>query len=561
VTPSAGTLLRRLERARDRFGDGAAATKTTLLRQLSRRRLRTADQVLRLHETLCFLRAYPDDAEVLSRVEEMLGRFDRRGDLRDLAEELADTGVAGTAIHLRFCWETMDWLERHWPERISIDWEDFEQPYEVTMSFPWLLPFAESPGIDELDLEPREWLDLLRSPKETDAAFLVGRFRRLAANDFGREAAYERLQIPIRLAPGEGTPSRTRGRLEGSDVHFQTTPFVRGRPVLHDEIARPPLAVRRVSHAEGRRIIDLTLGEMVPRHRNLYGFSHADPDDVFLVDCGDGLVFAGMGTKASRRLVLEASYGFLTIKNGVPIGYVLASTLFGSTEVAYNVFETYRGGEAGRVFGRLIAMVAHLFGSDVCSIDPYQLGHDNQEGLESGAWWFYYKLGFRPLDPDVKGLVAAELARMKRNPGSRSSHATLQELSAAHMYWFAQGEREDVLGQLPIGEIGGRVSRHLGRRFGADREAGLATCSAEAAQRLGTRIPRSEGERLAWERWSPIVMILPGVGRWSLANRRAFAAVIRAKGGQRESEFVRRFNAHPLLHDALKALASDPMDD
>ena len=59
-------------------------------------------------------------------------------------------------------------------------------------------------------------------------------------------------------------------------------------------------------------------------------------------------------------------------------------------------------------------MVRHLFGSDACSIDPYQLGHGNEEGLASGAWWFYYKLGFRPLDPDIR-----KLARRRRKLWSR----------------------------------------------------------------------------------------------------------------------------------------------
>ena len=41
------------------------------------------------------------------------------------------------------------------------------------------------------------------------------------------------------------------------------------------------------------------------------------------------------------------------LEAGLPIGYVLASSLFGSTEIAYNVFETFRGAEAGAaVFAR-----------------------------------------------------------------------------------------------------------------------------------------------------------------------------------------------------------------
>ena len=46
---------------------------------------------------------------------------------------------------------------------------------------------------------------------------------------------------------------------------------------------------------------------------------------------GDGLELAAIGMVPKRRLLLEAVYGFLTLKNGVPIGYVLNSALFGSS--------------------------------------------------------------------------------------------------------------------------------------------------------------------------------------------------------------------------------------
>src|SRR5260221_8761885 len=49
------------------------------------------------------------------------------------------------------------------------------------------------------------------------------------------------------------------------------------------------------------------------------------------------------------RSLLESVYGFLTLKNGVPMGYVLTSALYHSAEVAFNVFDTFRGAEAGPV--------------------------------------------------------------------------------------------------------------------------------------------------------------------------------------------------------------------
>ncbi len=125
-----------------------------------------------------------------------------------------------------------------------------------------------------------------------------------------------------------------------------------------------------------------------------------------------------------RRLLLESVYGFLTLKNGVPVGYVLVSALFGSSEIAYNVFETFRGGESGRIYGKVLALTRQLFGPDVFTIFPYQLGgYGNPEALESGAWWFYQKLGFRPRAPHVVALMergAGADAGRTRGTGRRS---------------------------------------------------------------------------------------------------------------------------------------------
>src|SRR5262249_6051270 len=100
------------------------------------------------------------------------------------------------------------------------------------------------------------------------------------------------------------------------------------------------------------------------------------------------------------------------------------------------------------------------------------------------------------------------------------------------------------------------------RRFGSDRAAAEPVCSAEAAALLGVR-PASgtPGERLAWTRWAPVVLLLPGIRRWRSADRQALVETIRAKGGRRESAFVRRFDAHRRLRRALRELAESSAPD
>jgi len=267
--------------------------------------------------------------------------------------------------------------------------------------------------------------------------------------------------------------------------------------------------------------------------------------------------FACYGLTPERRLLLESVYGMLTLKNGVPIGYVLASGLFGSSEVMYNVFETFRGGESARIYGRVLSMARALFGADTFAIDPFQLGHGNPEGQKSGAYWFYYKLGFRPVAPQALALAREELRRLAASPRERSSPGMLHRLAADYVFLHAGRPRRDVLGLVSLGNIGLHVSRLLASRFGAERERGIRACAREAADLLGVRSFSgwSAGERLAWERWSPLVLALGGVGRWPARDRRDLVRVVRAKGGRRESDFVALFDRHRRLRRAVCGLA------
>ncbi len=559
MPPRASRILADLADLKLQFGRDSGRCKRDLLARLDAARLPSAETVTALHELLCFCRAYPDDRALLAQVTRMLDRFGERRDLRRFRDELANSGLEGTAVHYEFFMQMAQWVAERWPDRLSIDWEEYGdgEPIEKILSMLTLYP--ETAGLDEQGYTVREWLDLLKGPDETDATFLVRRIGDLELNTFQREYLYEHLAVPMTIAAGPGGPSRSRARLGSARVHFQAGPLNTSRPDLPTELRRSPERITPVSVRKGQAIIDLAREAMVTRSRDLDAFAFGDPNDVRLIDCGDGLQFAAIGLIPERRLMFEAVYGFLTFKNNVPIGYVLNSALFGSVEVAYNVFDTYRGGEAGHIYGRLLAALRHLFGADTFTIYPYQLGGDgNREGLESGAWWFYQKLGFRARDEHVTTLMNRELARMKKNPHHRSSIATLEELATENVFYDLGRPRQDVIGGLAMGRVGERITAFLSSRFGSQRREGAKVCVQEARRLLGVKRPRNLtiGEQLAWERWAPLALTLPGVVRWTAAEKRDFAAVISAKGGRRESDFVALFDGHRKLRRAVRRLAT-----
>ncbi len=553
--------LRALIALHGQYAPGTAERRVELLRALGKRPLRAAKDVVALHEELCFLRAHPDDGAVLARTVALLDAFATRPDLARHRARLADSGIAGTALRYRFFEPTATWLAGRFPRSLDLTWDDAEAaqaPAEkLDALLPYLLPWAESCGLDARGLDARELIDALRAAGESDAGFLLRRIAALEAAPEVRRYLYEALDLELVLRPGRGTPSRTTAVHAVPVIAWRTAPLRRDRPDLAREIRRPPRAIRELSRREARALVQLARDAMVVRSRDLDAFMAADARDARWVDCGDGLALACFGVLPRERLLLESVYAILMLRNGVPIGYVLSSALFGSAEIAFNVFETFRGGESAWIYARVLAAVRVLFGAETFTVPPYQLGHHNEEGLLSGAWWFYEKLGFAPRDRGARALRRAERARSAARPRHRSSRRVLERLVQHDLVFPPDGARGDAIGFFPAGRVSAAVSRRLRARGGADREAGVRASVTEVARALGVR--RLTGwtgdERAAFARWAPLLCLLPDLARWPAADRRALLAVVRAKGGRRESEFVLRFDAHPRLRRALCGLA------
>ncbi len=134
--------------------------------------------------------------------------------------------------------------------------------------------------------------------------------------------------------------------------------------------------------------------------------------------------------------------GFLILSNGVPVGYGGSSILFRQVNTGVNIFDEYRGSEASFLWVQVMRVYHALAGCARFIANSYQFGGENNEALKSGAFWFYYRLGYRPASADVRKLARRENSKVLRNRKYRSDIKTLRKLTSCDMHLTLPGAKQ-----------------------------------------------------------------------------------------------------------------------
>jgi hypothetical protein len=133
-------------------------------------------------------------------------------------------------------------------------------------------------------------------------------------------------------------------------------------------------------------------------------------------------------------------HGIMLLRNSIPVAYgdVKLESKGTRANCSFNLFEPFRGAEGMHVYLQFLRAIHHSFRVSRFIIEPFQFGKDNEEGLRSGAFWFYYKLGFRPGKPSIASLAQSESEKMMQNRKYRSPIATMRKLATTNLYFRLQ---------------------------------------------------------------------------------------------------------------------------
>ena len=557
-------LLDHLDELKHRFDEHAGVNVKQVLKRLRRQTLGDADSVLRFHEILLFLRAYPPSAGILKHAEAELDAFAQRiKHLEDAGVDLSPlehpeaSGIVDLPVTDTFSYYVVRWLLQRHAAQVTLDWDWFEDENRLAATWPRFMPLLEEDALVEANVPYRQWLHEAKGRRDSDLQWLIKRFESLPISDKAKAELYDSLKLYVRWTPAYRA-TRTGMRLPTRTIFYHRQPLIRRKDVsLADELQGQPLPLKIPSILAGERILNLTRETSTLRYRELYGFTHGDPKRMLKASIGRGVDLFLVGVPPEKRLPLRAYHAAMIFKNGVPVGYFEGLSLFERMESGFNFYYTFREGETAWIYARTLSVFKQLLGVTAFSIDPYQIGYENEEGIESGAFWFYRKLGFRPTRSELLELAVAEEAKIAARPGYRTPAKTLRRLAEGYMIFELSRAHRGEWDGFQVRKLGLAVQRRMARDFGGGAEEIRRRSTEVVTRALDLNIlDWKPAEMRTLNELSLVLALIPDLSRWSKAEKSRAGKIIRAKASADEANYLHLLQRHPRLRAGIIRLGS-----
>ncbi len=557
-TPKESNGLRSI---RNRYGVEIERRKREFITALTTQPPRSMRALVHLQEDLLFMQAFPGEPETLRlalhALEQMETWFSKTPRIEHA--KLDDSGAVGSKSRYVFAFPIVQWLVRHAAGEVEIDWRNYDNTTRLDLPLRAFARVAERDGFDSGEYSTREWVAIARRrDAHTDLQWMIEALN--TASGFDADQLWTAVEPPIVWDLKGSRWSVTHNALRPKPYvmrHAMRRPL--RDPVSN--ITKPNKHIRLLEPRQARKVIDVTRAALTARCREVVSISYANPNEVHWCDLGQGAALAVIGAVPRYRMSIEANYGYLLLSNGVPIGYGGVTALSRQANSGINIFEPFRGSEAAFLWVEMLRAFQTLFGVRRFIINGYQFGEGNAEAIRSGAYWFYYRLGFRPISPTQKKLAAREAGRLAKPGAQRSSAATLKALAKGDLVLDLPGfDAGDHFDETLLPQLGARAAAMLAAEPHASREAAERQLAAKLAAALGVRSMKNwpAAERRAFAMLAPAFSIVPDLASWNSAERRSLVALMRKKGHAQESVFARAATKNPHFFRALtQELESD----
>jgi hypothetical protein len=466
-------LISQLFSIRNQYGKNFSSQKLALLTQISNEKLKTKKELKSWYEILLFLLAYPDNRSVYDLASQALERFQLYIQTHEtIRARLFNSGITNTSLSAAFGFEIVKWLRRNYPKSVSLNSFDADDG-QMRSILSVVMPKVESEILQDGNAEWKPWLKTSLKKGEDILDRLIAIFDQTNMRPEVKDELW--LAIGVNVEINFTSHSCLPDSLI---IPYYHRALVKKESVQKEYEAKPRKVNLNTTEAE--HIINCARMILVRHLREIDPISFTAPSFVSYYHLPRGLSIALMGMIADRRNPIDSYLGYTVFKNGLPVAYAGSWILFDSGRIGLNVFPAYRGGESQYIFQQVLDAHRKVYHLNRFTVDPYQIGRDNADGIKSGAFWTYYHARFRPLRKQQRQLAEIEASKIKARKGYRTPASLLEKLATSRMEIILQKQAV----RFDATDLSLVYSRILKERYNNDRKLAEQLLLAKLAELL-----------------------------------------------------------------------------
>ncbi len=490
------------------------------------------------HDTLLFLCAYPESIKLRELALSELGRLAQIVKQQDgfrWQHTLSGSGLPYTELRCQYSRTLSAWLLKQFPGQVYPA-ESAADADTVKQIFQSLLPSIEFERSTHGDLNTWNRIKLL-SGNYFDPPALKWLLELIEQKELPvliKDQLYDNLKIYLGWKLNENSFNRSFISLPVKHIFCQT---VSRRKINSCRLINKPISKPiSLSGNERKNILGIARAALAFYYRETDPFTYASGNEVEAFEMGKGLTIALFGMEKERRLSLDSYIGFMAFKNGIPVSYG-GGWLFGHRcKIGVNIYPSFRGGDSAWLFCQVLRLYYQHYNVHRFVVKPYQFGKGNPEGLKSGAFWFYYKIGFRPVNESIRAIAAEEWRKLQSDKSYRTAVSVLKSFTACNKEWVVH---KKSIADPPARDLSILITNTIRQQFGGDREKAIKAGSRALKSILKpANISELTTIREAWENWSLLFITHSLTKKWTETNRRQWLHLLQLKSRGKERDFV-----------------------
>lgn len=536
MTKLTAAKLSQLKSITFRFDESSEKDKLDLIRVINTLKLNAAE-CKQYHLLLMAMSAYPDSKRLLDTCQDALNTLsDKIAANTALQEKLKGSGLLHTSVECNFSYEKVNYLTQRFPGQISIHSAASDLATQKA-ALKLILPYVEYSTIHEGEYSLKQRIErFCGKTQQTDLEWLLEAIHQTISDIQQRAFLYNQLGIFIQWTINDAGIAVSFLRGLQLPVYYHKGALQKHTElssIIKKKLPKPVTLKETQVHA----IIDAARLSLTYLYRETEPFTNANPGDITLFKLEKGLSVALFGSLPHKRYSLESYIGYMVFKNNIPASYG-GGWLFGKrSQFGINILEPLRGGESSRIICELLRVYHHHFGATRFVVKPYQFGLHNPEAIQTGAFWFYYKLGFRPQQEDLKQLALAEDEKRQTIKGYRSDAATLRRFTKSNIELELDKTSypdydAEVLSQ--------KITEHIKQHYNGNRELAIEQCYKLLQKNTGLKNHKLKPEDIAYAKQLAILFQCgKEANNWQKTNSAAIIKLIQLKSDTQELSWVK----------------------